>query len=62
MGITIEKAIGILELNTKVADEKISTDFLKAVKLGLSALKYFQKLRDIEHYIGMPLLEGETED
>lgn len=34
----------------------------KAVKLGIKALERIKGLRSAGHYIGMPLLKGETKE
>lgn len=58
--ITIEKAIEILELNSKEAGKKMPPDVLSAVNLGIEAMKRIDRQRNLRLAIHQPPLPGEN--
>jgi len=60
--MTLDKAIEILEKEQEDTFMGSERDWKDAVKLGIKALQRFQGLRAAGHYVGMPLLKGETEE
>lgn len=43
-------------------NQKGTIPILEAQRLGIKALERIERLRSAGHYIGMPLLKGETEE
>lgn len=56
----LPKAIEILDLNLKHANVNMPHDVRDAVKLGIEALKFVQKLKATGQLRGRELLPGET--
>ena len=58
--MTLEKAIEILNLHTHFAYKGQNRDLLDAIKLGLEALKWIARVRQLFHSRVISLLPGET--
>ena len=61
-GITISQAIEAIKADMKEGYLDEADDFVKAMRLGLEALKLVKTLRGRGWYIVKPLLPGETEE
>ncbi len=59
--MNLEKAIEILELNVKEAGSRMPPDTLKALKIGIEALKTIKEMRYESVNDGTTQLPGETE-
>ena len=58
----LETAIGFLTFLDKSTTFYFTVDDHSAIKLGIKAIERIDRLRKAGHYIGMPLLKGETTD
>lgn len=62
MKITLNKAVKRLENLAIHHRDPTYHDDENAIKLGIKALERIDGLRSAGHYIGMPLLKGETKE
>ena len=58
--MTIETAIKLLQKDLDDPGSVDITDLNRAQELGIKALERFRNLRAADHFVGLPLLKGET--
>jgi len=59
--VAIDEAIGAVRLIVKYPGTPIGLHTIKALKLGIEALKKIKEQRSYEGWVGEPPLPGETE-